>query len=246
MLHKRSRRAEEKSAETLLSELLREVMPDGGKIPARQLSDGRARVQLREKPFLALEVEKCPTGAIRTTQAKSLTGEICPTRTKCPTGETCPTREICPTGAEFPTGAKCPETTGQEGFRARLLTETKEEIFLFPSFPPFPSSPDLSSDVSSCADHTDPAAALAARLRAELTRPTAPASSPEARKYRLKVNVLEDFTYLPRWKELGRTDVRIGGEIPPENRDDDPGDADADSPVVSSDTSGDGDSPKKA
>lgn len=210
MLYKRSRRTEEKNAEALLSALLREVMPDGGKIPVRQLSDGRARAQLREKPFLALEVETFRA------EAKSRTGAI------------------------RPTGAERPAWTMQESFRARLLTETKEEIFLFPSSPP---SPDLPSDISSCTDRTDPAAALAARLRAELTRPTAKTSSPEAGKYRLKVNVLEDFTYLPRWKELGHTNVRIGGKMP-ENRDGDPGDADR--PDAASDTNGDGDFPKKA
>lgn len=133
MLYKRSRRTEEKNAEALLSALLREVMPDGGKIPVRQLSDGRARAQLREKPFLALEVETFRA------EAKSRTGAI------------------------RPTGAERPAWTMQESFRARLLTETKEEIFLFPSSPP---SPDLPSDISSCTDRPDPAAALAARLRA--------------------------------------------------------------------------------
>lgn len=78
MLYKRSRRTEEKNAEALLSALLREVMPDGGKIPVRQLSDGRARAQLREKPFLALEVETFRA------EAKSRTGAIRPTRSGTP------------------------------------------------------------------------------------------------------------------------------------------------------------------
>ena len=77
---------------------------------------------------------------------------------------------------------------------ARILSPTKEEVI------PLPQKSEEEFD----------------RLRALLQQYLSiesDAASPAAAEhtYRLKVSVLSDFTYLPRWEELGHTDVKIGG-----------------------------------